>query len=72
MSDLTPGDLRRGYGPIYRRLSRCGDEMSNPAKLVMLNLLVQGLTLPLLSRWLGLRADGISQSAAPQAGAGGG
>jgi cell volume regulation protein A len=40
--------------------------------VVMLNLLVQGLTLPLLSRWLGLRADGISQSAAPQAGAGGG
>ena len=36
---LTPARLRRGYGPIYRKLSRCGTYISNPAKLVLLNLM---------------------------------
>ena len=36
---LSPAQLRRGYGPIIRRLSRCGDELPIPAKLVLLNLL---------------------------------
>jgi hypothetical protein len=36
---VTPAQLRRGFGPIYRYLSRCGSDLSAPAKLVLLNLL---------------------------------
>ena len=36
---MTPSQLRRGYGPIYRRLSRCGAELSYPSKLVLINLM---------------------------------
>lgn len=39
MTDLTPGELRRGYGPIYRKLSRCGTEFSSSGKLVFIELL---------------------------------
>ena len=36
---ITAPQLRRGYGPIYRYLSRCGDALSTNAKLVLLNIL---------------------------------
>lgn len=38
-AEVTPSELRRGYGPIYRKLSRCGKEISPSGKLVLLNLL---------------------------------
>lgn len=37
--EVSAADLRRGYGPIYRRLSRCGQDMHNNTKIVLLNLL---------------------------------
>ena len=36
---VTPAQLRSGYGPIYRYLSRCGDGLTPASKLVLLNLL---------------------------------
>lgn len=39
MADVTPAQLRRGYGPIYRWLSRCGMQLETTEKLVLLNLL---------------------------------
>lgn len=36
---LTAPQLRRGYGPIYRYITRCGDALSTNAKLVLLNIL---------------------------------
>lgn len=36
---LTAARLRRGYGPIYRRLWRCGDEISLHGKAVLAHLL---------------------------------
>ncbi len=36
---MTPATLRRGFGPIYRKVTRCGSEVSPFAKLVLLNLL---------------------------------
>jgi DNA-binding transcriptional MocR family regulator len=36
---ISASRLRRGFGPIYRRLFRCGDEMSTWEKLVLGNLL---------------------------------
>lgn len=39
MADVTPAQLRRGYGPIYRWLSRCGRQLETTEKLVLLNLL---------------------------------
>lgn len=36
---MTPSQLRRGYGPIYRYLSRCGNDLSAPAKSVLFSLL---------------------------------
>lgn len=36
---LTPRDLAGGWWRIHRRLSRCRDELTNPAKLVLFNFL---------------------------------
>ena len=36
---VSTAQLRRGFGPIYRYLSRCGVGLSTPAKMVLLNLL---------------------------------
>lgn len=36
---VSPGQLRSGYGPIYRYLSRCGGIITPAAKLVLLNIL---------------------------------
>lgn len=32
---VTPAQLRSGYGPIYRYLSRCGDSLAPASKLVL-------------------------------------
>lgn len=39
MSEITPARLRRGYGPIYRRITRCGPELTVAGKLVLINIL---------------------------------
>ncbi|MFM7733512.1 MAG: cation:proton antiporter [Cyanobium sp.] len=63
--------LLRGVDPaLVSELSDNADGII--FKVVVLNLLIQGMSLPLVCRWLGLQADGLSPPAAPPAGAGGG
>lgn len=38
-SNVSLPQLRRGFGPIYRKLSRCGSELSIAERMVLINLL---------------------------------